>query len=190
VIVNRHANLTELVQQRTESLQKEVEGHRKAEEALRANETELNLVLAASRKAEAELTEQLEIIQRQQEAIRTLSTPILQVWEGVLALPVLGVLDAPRAAAMMESLLEAVSRTRARQVILDLTGVETIDTATADHVVKLVAAVELLGARGIVTGIRPEVARAIAAAEADITRLRTLANMRSALLYCMQAEQA
>jgi sensor domain CHASE-containing protein/anti-anti-sigma regulatory factor len=190
LVANRHANLTELVQQRTQTLVLEVEGHRKAEAALQENEEQLTAVLTASQKAEAELTAQLEIIRQQQEAIRTLSMPILQVWDGVLALPVLGVLDAIRATSMMEALLEAVARTQARHVILDLTGVETIDAPTADHVVKLVAAVGLLGARGIVTGIRPQVARSIAAVQADITRLTTLANMRSALLFCMRPERA
>jgi anti-anti-sigma factor len=190
LVANRHVNLTELVQQRTQTLEREVLDHRKAEEALRANEEQLKVVLTASQKAEADLTEQLEIVQQQKEAIRTLSTPILQVWDGVLALPVLGVLDASRATAMMESLLDAVDRTQARHVILDLTGVETIDAVAADHVVKIVAAVGLLGARGIVTGIRPQVARSLCSIEADITRLQTLANMRSALQYCMRQERA
>ena len=190
LIANRDAALTALVEQRTETLEQEVVGHRLAEEALRANEERLTAVLAASQKAEADLTEQLAIVEQQREAIRMLSTPILQVWEGVLALPVLGVLDRDRAGAMMESLLQEVSRRRARHVILDLTGVEAIDVTAADQVVKLVSAVELLGARGIVTGIRPQVAQSIAALEADISRLFTLATMQSAIVHCMRRERA
>lgn len=131
------------------------------------------------------IQQQLEVIQQQREEIQVLRTPIIQVWEGVLMTPVLGVLDRDRAASLMELLLGAVVETRSRQVILDLTAVEEIDAATANHVMKLVHAVELLGAWGIVVGIQPMVAATIVSAGIDLSRVTTLANLREALLFCM-----
>ena len=91
--------------------------------------------------------------------------------------PVLGALDEERAALMMEAVLAGVIRARSRYVILDLTGVDAIDAATANHVIKLVSAVEMLGGRGIIVGIQPKVARA---------RWKTLGNLRQALVFCMR----
>lgn len=142
--------------------------------------------LTARKRAEALLKEKLELIEAQQEAIRTLSTPIIEVWDGVLTVPVLGALTVQRAAEMMESLLEAVTRTGSRYVILDLTGVATMDAGTANHVIKLVGAVELLGARGVVVGIQPQVARAIVSIGVDLSRIATLATLRDALVMCMR----
>jgi PAS domain S-box-containing protein len=129
---------------------------------------------------------QLEIIQQQREEIRILMTPIIQVWNGVLMAPVLGALDGDRAAQLMEMILQAVIRSRSRYAILDLTAVESIDAATAGHVIKIVAAVELLGACGIVVGIQPQVAMTIVAVGIDLSRVVTLADLREALLFCMQ----
>jgi anti-anti-sigma factor len=142
--------------------------------------------LTARKHAEAVLREKIELIETQQEAIRALSTPLIEVWDGVLTVPVLGALDARRAAEMMESLLGAVTRTGSRYVIIDLTGVATMDACTADHVIKLVGAVELLGARGIVVGIQPQVAQAIVSLGVDLSRITTLANLRDALILCMR----
>lgn len=142
--------------------------------------------LTAHKRAEAVLKEKLELIEAQQEAIRTLSLPLIEVWDGVLTVPVLGALDVRRAAEMMESLLGAVTRTGSRYVIIDLTGVATMDAGTADHVIKLVSAVELLGARGVVVGIQPQVARAIVSIGVDLSRITTLANLRDALVMCMR----
>lgn len=135
----------------------------------------------------AVIERQLQIIQEQREAIRVLMTPVIQVWDGVLMAPVLGALDQDRAASMMDQLLGEVARTRSRHVIIDLTGVESIDAATAHHVIRLAAAVELLGARGIVVGIQPRVAVTIVGSGIDLSRVTTLANLREALLFCMNA---
>jgi PAS domain S-box-containing protein len=142
--------------------------------------------LTARKRAEAVLKEKLELIETQQEAIRALSMPLIEVWDGVLTVPVLGALDVRRAAEMMEALLGAVTRTGSRYVILDLTGVATMDAGTADHVIKLVGAVELLGARGVVVGIQPQVARAIVSLGVDLSRITTLANLRDGLVMCMR----
>jgi anti-anti-sigma factor len=142
--------------------------------------------LTARKRAEEALTEQLLLIQQQQEAIRTLSMPIIEVWEGVLTVPVLGVLDSKRAQEMMTSLLSAVSQKGCHHVIIDLTGVATMDATTADHLIKLVGAVELLGAQGVVVGIQPDVAQAIVALGVDLSRIVTLGNLGDALVLCLR----
>ncbi|WP_437480686.1 PAS domain-containing protein [Sorangium sp. So ce1014] len=136
---------------------------------------------------QAMLKERLEIIEQQQEAIRALSTPIIEVWKGVLTMPVLGVLDEQRSQQMMEVLLDAVARTRCRHAIIDLTGVSALDAGTADHVLRLIDAVALLGAQGIVVGIRPEVAQTVVSLGLDLSNIKTLSNLREALLFAMQS---
>ncbi|AUX25610.1 anti-anti sigma factor protein [Sorangium cellulosum] len=145
------------------------------------------LDITEQKRHQAMLKERLEIIEQQQEAIRALSTPIIEVWKGVLTMPVLGVLDAQRSRQMMEVLLEAVARTRCRHAIIDLTGVSALDTTTADHVLKLIDAVALLGAQGIVVGIRPEVAQTVVSLGLDLSHIKTLSNLREALLFAMQS---
>lgn len=148
--------------------------------------------LTERKRVEEELREKLQIIQhqfaliqQQREEISLLMTPIIQVWDGVLMAPVLGTLDSNQAARLMETLLEAVVKTRSRCTILDLTAVEAIDVTTANHVVRLIRAVELVGATGIVVGIQPRVATAIVSAGMDLAGVKTLANLRDALLFCM-----
>ncbi|MRG94070.1 STAS domain-containing protein [Polyangium spumosum] len=136
--------------------------------------------------AERELREKLELIARQEEAIRALSTPIIEVWDGVLSLPLFGVVDSQRAAEMMERLLDAITQKAATYAIIDLTGVEIVDTSTADHIGKLVRAAELLGARCIITGIRPAVAQTMVQIGIDLTKIVTLATLREALRRCMR----
>lgn len=135
---------------------------------------------------EARLQEQLYTIQRQQEDIRRLSTPIIEVWEGVLTMPVLGAIDNDRAQQMMDVILDAVSRKGCRATIIDLTGVDTVDTGTANHIIRIVRAVQLLGSRGIVVGIRPEVAQTMVSIGVELSAIVTLANLREALLLCMR----
>jgi PAS domain S-box-containing protein len=142
--------------------------------------------LSARKRTESELREQLAIIRRQQEAIRVLSVPIIEVWDGVLTVPVLGVLDLERTAELMATLLAAVTRTHCRHVILDVTGVATMDAATAEHVIRVVRALQLLGAIGIVVGIQPSVAKAIVSLGVDLSSITTLANLREALMLCMK----
>lgn len=131
--------------------------------------------------AQEELVEKLRIIEAQRDAIRSLSTPIIEVWEGVLTLPIVGLVDSARAAEITQSLLAAVVQKRCRCAILDLTGVDSLDTSTADHILKMVQAVELLGARGVLVGIRPEVAHALVTLGVDLSRIVTLSNLRQAL---------
>ncbi|HTN87049.1 MAG TPA: STAS domain-containing protein [Sorangium sp.] len=143
--------------------------------------------ITEQKRHQAMLQERREIIEQQQEAIRALSTPIIEVWKGVLTMPVLGVLDEQRSEQMMEVLLDAVARTRCRHAIIDLTGVSAVDAATADHVLKLIDAVAMLGAQGIVVGIRPEVAQTVVSLGLDLSNIKTLSNLREGLRFAMQS---
>jgi anti-anti-sigma factor len=138
------------------------------------------------KETEVTLAERLAIIQDQQDAIQRLSTPIIEVWEGVLTMPVFGSIDTLRAEQMMDILLQAIVRTRCRYVIIDLTGVDTVDASTADHIIKLIRSVQLVGSRGIVVGIRPEVARIVVSIGVDLSSFITLGNLREGLLFCMR----
>ena len=105
--------------------------------------------------------EKNDLLERMQTAIQELSTPVLELWDDVLALPVIGIVDSKRSAEMMERLLEEIVRRQAEFVIIDITGVELVDTATADRFIKLVTAVEYLGARCMLTGVRGAVAQTL-----------------------------
>jgi rsbT co-antagonist protein RsbR len=133
---------------------------------------------AERRRAEREAQERLALIE-------SLTAPILHVWDGVLALPVLGSLSGDRASLLMQRLLIEIQRTRSSWAILDVTGVDIIDTSTADHLLRVARAVELLGARCIITGIRPAVAQTMVALEASFASIVTRATLRDGLEFCM-----
>ncbi|MBZ5713923.1 STAS domain-containing protein [Nannocystis pusilla] len=135
--------------------------------------------------AEQRLLEKLDLIARQEDAIRALATPIIEVWDGVLTLPLVGVIDSQRAADMMGRLLEAILQKKAGYTIIDLTGVELIDTSTAEHLLRLVLAAEMLGARCIITGIRPAIAQTMVSIGVELSRLTVLATLRDGLTYCI-----
>ncbi len=118
--------------------------------------------------------------------VSELSTPILRVWESVLMMPLVGIVDHGRAADIMGRLLSTVVAERARFTVLDVTGVTTIDTGTADQFVRIVRAVELLGATGVIAGVQPSVSLAISALGIDLTGIKTFRNARDALVYCMR----
>ncbi|MFO7566545.1 MAG: STAS domain-containing protein [Enhygromyxa sp.] len=119
--------------------------------------------------------------------IETLSAPILRVWDGVLAVPVLGTLAGERAASLLERLLDELQRTRSDYAILDVTGVDLIDTHTADYLLRIARSIELLGARCIITGIRPAVAQTMVTLDATFGGIITLATLRDGIKYCMTA---
>lgn len=133
-----------------------------------------------------ELVDKLSTIERQRVAISQLSSPIIQVWEGVLTVPIVGQIDPGRAAQLLEDLLGAVLRTRARFAILDLTGVDVVDTSAVDHFFKILGAVELLGARCIMTGIKPAVAQTMISLGVDMARMTTMATLEDALQSCLR----
>jgi len=142
------------------------------------------------KRATKELETRLELIERQQEVIRNLETPIIQVWDRVVTLPMVGIVDSRRAARVMDDLLAAVVRTQASFAILDLTGVDTVDTVTASHLFGLIRAIRLLGAEGIITGIRPTVAQTMVTLGLDLTSLTTRANLREGLELCIRRMSA
>jgi rsbT co-antagonist protein RsbR len=102
-----------------------------------------------------------EMISRQHREISELSTPVVKLWDGVLALPVIGTLDSQRTQVIMESLLQTIVDQGAEIAIIDITGVPTVDTLTAQHLLKTVAAARLMGADCIISGIRPQIAQTI-----------------------------
>ncbi len=138
-------------------------------------------------KGEQDLREKLELIERQSATIRSLATPIIQVWDEVLCLPVIGTVDSARTADMMQGLLEAIVREQARYAIVDLTGVEVVDTSTADHLIQLFRAAKVLGVDGILCGIRPAVAQTVVALGLELGSVRTMRSLRDALKWCIRA---
>lgn len=136
----------------------------------------------------AELDGKLRIIDHQNHEILALSTPILEVWQGVLLLPIIGSLDERRGADMLSRLLAAVVSKRATDVIVDLTGAEVVDPRAAEQILKLIASLRLLGARGVLTGIRATAARAMAGLAGELSSTVTLLNLEQGLKMCMRAE--
>ena len=124
-------------------------------------------------------------IEQQRMTISALSTPIIDVWEGVVTLPLVGVIHTQRAVEMTERLLARIVESGARAVIIDLTGVEVVDTATADHLVRLTRAAGLLGARCFVTGIGPNIARTLVGMGVDLGGVRTMRTLKEALRACI-----
>ncbi|WP_170319621.1 XylR N-terminal domain-containing protein [Polyangium spumosum] len=118
-------------------------------------------------------------------SLERLSTPLLRVWDGVLAMPIIGALSPRRTQTITATLLEEVIRSSTRSVILDVTGVDTVDAETADALLRIVSAVELLGAKCHLSGIRGEVARTLSASPIDLGGLRTFATVRQALRHCL-----
>ncbi|WP_170319676.1 STAS domain-containing protein [Polyangium spumosum] len=150
----------------------------------------VSLDKSAAKRQMQELQHKLDLIERQQEVIRDLETPIMEIWERVVTLPMVGVVDSERAARVMDDLLGAVSRLNARYAIIDLTGVDMVDSATAAHLLSLVAAIRLLGAEGIITGIRPTVAQTVVSLGLDLSQMITCSNLREGLRLCMRRMNA
>ncbi|AUX45951.1 uncharacterized protein SOCE26_074530 [Sorangium cellulosum] len=135
---------------------------------------------------EENLREKTRIIDEQQQEIRNLSLPIIEVWDGVVTLPIVGTLDEHRAAQLTEGLLQTVVQRQSRHVILDLTAVGSTDATIAHHLARILRAVELLGARGILVGIQPGLAQSFVELNTNLSSVVTLPNLRTALLACMQ----
>jgi rsbT co-antagonist protein RsbR len=121
-----------------------------------------------------------EIIARQQQELLELSTPVVQLWKGVLALPLIGTLDSARTQVVMESLLQAIVETGSSIAIIDITGVPVVDTLVAQHLLKTVAAARLMGADCIISGIRPQIAQTIVHLGVEISDVITKATLADA----------
>lgn len=121
-----------------------------------------------------------EVISRQQEELLELSTPVVKLWDGILALPMIGTLDSARTQVVMESLLQRIVETGAEVAIIDITGVPTVDTLTAQHLLKTVTAARLMGADCIISGIRPQIAQTIVHLGVDLATVTTKATLADA----------
>lgn len=127
-----------------------------------------------------------EIITRQQEEMLELSTPVVTLWEGILALPMIGTLDSARTQVVMESLLQRIVETGSSIAIIDITGVPTVDTLTAQHLLKTVTAARLMGAECIISGIRPQIAQTIVHLGVDLGDVATKATLADALAIALE----
>lgn len=148
--------------------------------------TDLGTEVIESRKRAEELEEKLDLIEQQRKAIEELSTPIIKIWDQVLVLPLIGTLDTRRSQRLTESLLTDIAATQTRVAILDITGVPTVDSAVANHILKTVSAVKLLGADCVITGIRPDVAQTIVHLGVDLSDVETLSNLSEGLKWAFE----
>ncbi|MBW4443021.1 MAG: STAS domain-containing protein [Plectolyngbya sp. WJT66-NPBG17] len=129
-----------------------------------------------------------ETILRQQEELLELSTPVVKLWQGILALPMIGTLDSTRTQIVMESLLQQIVETGAQVVIIDITGVPTVDTLVAQHLLKTVAAARLMGTDCIISGIRPQIAQTIVHLGVDLSAVITKATLADAFAIALKQQ--
>jgi rsbT co-antagonist protein RsbR len=134
-----------------------------------------------NRRYQEELEGKLATIERQRVAIQELSTPIMEVWDGVLCVPVVGLMDTARSSEMTSALLRAVVEKSARCAIIDITGIDVMDTRTVDHFVRMAKAVRLLGSECVLTGMNPHIAQTVVHMGLDLSNVITHRNLRDAL---------
>jgi rsbT co-antagonist protein RsbR len=127
-----------------------------------------------------------DVITRQQEELLELSTPVVKLWEGVLAVPMIGILDSNRTQIVMETLLQKIVETESDLASIDITGVPTVDTLVAQHLLKTVSAIRLMGADCIISGIRPQIAQTIVHLGIDLQGVSTKATLADALALALQ----
>ena len=127
------------------------------------------------------VNERERVIRQQQEAIRELSTPVLQVRERLLILPIIGVLDGQRARQLTEQLLRGIRANRARVVVIDITGVPTIDSTVANHLVQTVDASRLMGASVIITGLSPEIAQTLVTLGVELGKVNAVGDLQGGI---------
>lgn len=137
---------------------------------------ELNLAVF-----QAYLEEKESTIHAQEAELRETATPITEIWDGVLTLPIIGTLDSSRTMLIMEALLNRIAQERATAVVMDLTGVKNIDSQVSHHLIQMMRAVQLMGAEAILTGIRPEIARALTSLNIDLGNVTTRASLSDGL---------
>jgi rsbT co-antagonist protein RsbR len=137
---------------------------------------------------ERELEDQLATIQKQRAAIKELSTPMIEVWAGVLCVPIVGVIDSSRAAEMTSALLSTVVEKKVRFTIIDITGIEAMDTRATDHFLRMARSVRLLGADCVLSGINPNVARSIIHMGVELSGIQTYRSLRDALQHHVKSQ--
>jgi rsbT co-antagonist protein RsbR len=128
-----------------------------------------------------ELDERLATIEQQRSAIRSLSTPVIEVWRGVLCLPVVGVMDTARSAEMTSALLTTIVEKGSKYAIIDITGIDVMDTRTVDHFIRMAKAIRLLGAECALTGLNPHIAQTVVHMGLDLSDIVTHRSLRDAL---------
>jgi rsbT co-antagonist protein RsbR len=126
------------------------------------------------------------VIARQQRELIELSTPVVKLWDGVVAVPLIGTLDSERTQIVMESLLERIVETNSTMAIIDITGVPTVDTLVAQHLLKTVAAARLMGADCVISGIRPQIAQTIVHLGLTLSEVTTKATMADAIAHALE----
>ncbi|MEQ8978657.1 MAG: STAS domain-containing protein [Deltaproteobacteria bacterium] len=136
--------------------------------------------------AAVSLEERDEIISRQREEVLELSTPVVEVWDRILVLPIIGVLDSSRTQQVMETLLEEIVKRESEVAILDITGVPAVDSVTAQHLVKTVSAARLMGTRCVISGVRPQIAQTMVTLGVDLGDIETQSSLRSALAFAIE----
>lgn len=127
-----------------------------------------------------------ELISRQQQELLELSTPVVKLWDGILALPIIGTLDSARTQVVMESLLQTVVATNSKYAIIDITGVPTVDTLVAQHLLKTITAARLMGAECIISGVRPQIAQTIVHLGINLEDVVTKAKLSDAFALALQ----
>jgi rsbT co-antagonist protein RsbR len=127
-----------------------------------------------------------EVVNRQQQELLELSTPVVKLWDGILALPMIGTLDSTRTQIVMESLLQKIVETESQMAIIDITGVPTVDTLVAQHLLRTVTALRLMGADCIISGVRPQIAQTIVHLGVDLQGVTTKANLADALSLALK----
>lgn len=157
----------------------------------------LNEMIAALTEARAkseaysrELRDKIAAIEAQEAAIAELSTPILEVWEGVLCMPIVGIVDSARTADMARTLLNTIVQTKASLALLDITGIQVMDTRVVDHFLRMARAIRLLGARCVLSGVHPNVSQTIVHMGLDLRGIETHRSMREALRHVVVASSA
>jgi rsbT co-antagonist protein RsbR len=136
--------------------------------------------------AETFLKTREEVIRRQQQEMLELSTPVVKLWDGILALPIIGTLDSARTQIVMETLLENIVKTNSRVAIIDITGVPTVDTVVAQHLLKTVTAARLMGADCIISGVRPQIAQTIVHLGINLLDVTTKATLSDAFALALE----
>jgi rsbT co-antagonist protein RsbR len=162
---------------------------------VRNMETGEPLALAATvrdisdmKQAEAERAAlQQQVIEAQRDALRELSTPLMPIADGVLAMPLIGTIDSGRAQQVLETLLEGVATHQAQVAILDITGVQVIDTQVADALIRAARAVKLLGAQAVLTGIQPRIAQTLVHLGVDLSSIVTRSSLQSGIAYALKS---
>jgi rsbT co-antagonist protein RsbR len=140
--------------------------------------------------SEQRLAEKTELVAKQTATIRDLAAPVIKVWQEVVCMPIIGSVDAPRAADMMERLLESIVREKARFAILDLTGVDLMDTPTVHYMLRIFAAARTVGVEGVISGVSPAVAQSVVSLGVDISGLHMMRTLHDALAWCLETRSA